>query len=532
MDALIVLTFRIDDVYGLLVGNELTGVANLSAHLAVERCVVKHYLIEGVLLLSDLAITQDVAVIFVEVVTDELLFTLTYIHPVTVLHGGSVAGTCFLLGHFFVKSFLVDGVTVLTADKLGEVDGETVGVEETESLGAVECGEAVGFELVHVNAQQLDAFLKRAQETVFLLLDDLCDELLLLAKLWVGTAHLMHEHGNEFIHECALLVEECIGIANGTTQDATDDVAGLGVAGQLTVGDGKSNSTQVVCHHADGDVYLLLGINALTIGALRECMVVVMVRQALDLADDRREDVGVVVGVLALKQAHKTLKAHACIDDMHLEGFKGTVGLAVELHEYDVPDLNDLRMVFVDQLFAGNLCLLFFGAQVNVNLRARTARSRVAHLPEVVMLVAIDDMVGGEMLSPVTGSLIVAVEMLVGITFKHRHVEVLGIEMKHVDKVFVGIIDGPLLKIITKAPVAQHLKHGVVREGCVASYLFKVIVLSADAQTFLRISAAPGIGIFGAKDNVFPLVHARIGEHQCGVVLHHNGGGRNDNVSF
>ena len=54
MDALIVLTFRIDDVYGLLVGNELTGVANLSAHLAVERCVVKHYLIEGVLLLSDL----------------------------------------------------------------------------------------------------------------------------------------------------------------------------------------------------------------------------------------------------------------------------------------------------------------------------------------------------------------------------------------------------------------------------------------------------------------------------------------------
>ena len=117
---------------------------------------------------------------------------------------------------------------------------ETMSVERRQLMkayGAVEHGLVLRSQLVHVNAQQLYSLVKGAQEAVLLLFDDLGDELLLCAELRIGAAHLAHKHGDELIHEGALLVEERVGIAHGAAQDAADDVAGLGVAGELRVGD-------------------------------------------------------------------------------------------------------------------------------------------------------------------------------------------------------------------------------------------------------------------------------------------------------
>ena len=166
-----------------------------------------------------------------------------------------------------------------------------------------------------------------------------------------------------------------------------------------------------------------------------------------------------------------------------------------------------------------------------MNLRARATRSRVAHLPEVVVLVAVDDVVGRHVLAPEPGSLVVAAEIFFRRTFKDRHVEVFGIQMQHVHEILPGIVDGPFLEVVAETPVAQHLEHGVVVG--VVPHLLEVVVLAAHAEAFLRIHPAHVFsGVFGAENDIFPLVHTGVGEHQRGVIFDHHRGRCNDFVAF
>ena len=183
-------------------------------------------------------------------------------------------------------------------------------------------------------------------------------KLLLSRQLRVSLAHLLYEYGYELIEKCTLLVEEGISVADSTAQDAADDIAGFGVAGQLTVSDGEGHGTQVVGNHTHGDVDLLLLVGTLTILSGRCGEAVFLSGKVLNLLDDRLEDVRVVVGVLALQHTYESLKAHTCIDDVHRQWLQASVGLAVELHEDDVPNLDDLRVVFVDEFASGHLCFL------------------------------------------------------------------------------------------------------------------------------------------------------------------------------
>ena len=130
-------------------------------------------------------------------------------------------------------------------------------------------------------------------------------------------------------------------------------------------------------------------------------MVVLPAGEPLNLGNDRCEDIRIIVGVLSLHQAHQTLEAHTGINYVHLQRFETAVSLAVELHEDNVPDFDDLRMILVDKFLTGHFRFLFLRTEVDMNLRARPARSRIAHLPEVVVLVAIDNMVLRKVLLPV-----------------------------------------------------------------------------------------------------------------------------------
>ena len=66
----------------------------------------------------------------------------------------------------------------------------------------------------------------------------------------------------------------------------------------------------------------------------------------------------------------------------------------------------------------------------------------------------------------------------------------------------------------------------------VVAYLLQVVMLAADAQTLLSVGTTARFGVASTQNYILPLVHAGIGEHQCGVVLHHHGGRRNDEVTL
>ena len=114
----------------------------------------------------------------------------------------------------------------------------------------------MGLELVHLAVEEVDALVEGAEETVLLLLDHAGDELALGWQLGIGSAHLLDQDIDEAEHKGLFLTEEGVGVADGTAQDAADDVASLGVARQLAVGDGESHGAQMVGHHTHGDIDL------------------------------------------------------------------------------------------------------------------------------------------------------------------------------------------------------------------------------------------------------------------------------------
>ncbi|EMR01577.1 hypothetical protein ADICEAN_03282 [Cesiribacter andamanensis AMV16] len=132
----------------------------------------------------------------------------------------------------------------------------------------------------------------------------------------------------------------------------------------------------MVYHYPHGNIGLLLfSIGNAGIGAY--------------LLDHGLKNVRIVVRGLELNGAHQALKAHARIHMAGGQQFQAAIGLAVKLDEYQVPDLDYLGMVIVDQLPARHPIDLCLGAQVDVNFGAGTAGAGIAHLPEIVFFISV-----------------------------------------------------------------------------------------------------------------------------------------------
>ena len=321
MDALVVFALGIDDFDGFSLVDEYTAVTYLSTHLSVERSVVEHEFIEFVLLLCHLAVAQDMTVVFGIVVAHKLLFASHEFGPVGVFHSGSVACAIFLFLHFSVKLFLIHRESVFAANQFGEVEWESVGVEQSECLNAIQLVFTLSLEFLHSIANHRDALFQCAQERVFLLLDHLGDELLLGFQFGESVTHFVHQCRHELVDESLFLSQEGVCIAHGTAQDAADDISCLCIGGQLTVGYRECHGAQMVCTDAHGDVDFVL-LLADGVGSLFLKGEIFQSCQVLLSLDDGLEHVGIVVRVLALHHAHQSLKAHTRIDHVHGELFE------------------------------------------------------------------------------------------------------------------------------------------------------------------------------------------------------------------
>ncbi len=197
--------------------------------------------------------------------------------------------------------------------------------------------------------------------------------------------------------------------------------------------------------------------------------------------------------MFVLHDTDESLKSHSRVNDMHGQWFQTTVCFTVILHEHNVPDFYNLRIVLVDQVFSRYLRLFFCRTLINMDFRTRATRSGVSHLPEVVMLVTIDDMVSRHVFGPITGSFVIAFQVLFLIAFKHCDIQIIRIHLKDIHQIFPGVIDSTFFEIVTKTPVAEHFEHGVMVS--IMTDFFKVIVLAAYSQTFLRVTPSPRLRI-------------------------------------
>ena len=252
------------------------------------------------------------------------------------------------------------------------------------------------------------------------------------------------------------------------------------------------------------------------------------------LVEDRTKDVGLVIGnfcageigkiLRALNDRSYALETHAGINMLGGQRRKRAVGIRVELDEDEIPDFDAARIAFVHKASAR----VTGGSQINVQFRARAARAGFAHHPEVVFLVAVNDVNfriesgSAKFFRPETPRFLIEfariVFRFVGIV--NGGIKALRRKFPDADDEFPRPINRFLFEIIAEAPVAEHLKKGVVVG--VEADVVEVVVLAAGADALLRVRRAAGrVRTFDLpKKNRDELVHARVREQQVWRVGH------------
>ena len=153
-------------------------------------------------------------------------------------------------------------------------------------------------------------------------------------------------------------------------------------------------------------------------------------------------------------------------------------------------------------------------------LGTRTTRTCITHFPEVIVFVSVEDMIFWQELFPIGSGFIVTFQSFFGAAFEYGGVKVIRIYLQNIYQVFPCPVDCLFLKVVTERPVAQHLEHGMVVR--IVSYFFQVIMLSANAQAFLRVRDSFIFCRVVTQNNIFELVHPRISKHQCRVIFNYH----------
>ena len=92
-----------------------------------------------------------------------------------------------------------------------------------------------------------------------------------------------------------------------------------------------------------------------------------------------------------------------------------------------------------------------------------------------------------------------------------------------------GELDGFGFEVVAEGEVAEHFEESVVAAG--VADVFEIVVFAAGADAFLGGGGAGVIAGFEALEDLFELVHARVGEEQGGVVGRHERTAAHDAVA-
>ena len=233
---------------------------------------------------------------------------------------------------------------------------------------------------------------------------------------------------------------------DGASQHATQHVAASLVAGQHAILDQKRGSARVLGDHAQ---------RARLVG--RAVGVVRAPGGILGGREDAAQLVCLVRRLRALQHPRHTLEAGAGVDVLRGQWFHRAVGVQVERHEHEVPDLEEVRRVEVDLAigqpwFAGDIV-----AEVVVQLGAGTAGSGLTGVPEVPLVggVAQDALGRDAALEPEVVCLVV-----IGVD---RDPQALGVDAELDGKELPRPLDGVGLEVVAEREVAEHLEEGEVR---------------------------------------------------------------------
>ena len=356
-----------------------------------------------------------------------------------------------------------------------------------------------------------------------------------LPQLGVHVAHRVDHRLHHEVQGRRPRAAEQVRVAHRATQDAPQHVAAALVRREHAVREQERDRARVV-----GDDAVRRRIVAAD-DVVRRAAAIRRADDLLDRRDQRREQVAVEVVRDALQDRGDALESRARVDRRLRERHERAVRLPVELHEDEVPDLEEPpRLGALDERVGRELAAIQLRPlarravgeaevgrevrEVDVDLRARTARARVGHLPEVVLRPEpVDPRVrhAGD-LAPERARLVVLVEDRDAQVLR-GHLQLLGDELpREADRV--------ALEVVAEREVAEHLEERVMPGG--VADLLEIVVLAAGAHALLRRrrAARPVRRLLHAQEDLLELDHPRIREQQRGIVAGDERGGRADGV--
>ncbi len=397
-----------------------------------------------------------------------------------------------LLVHGGGETFRIDADPARLQRVLGQVVGKAISVVELERDLARQRG-AARQPLGRI-VEQAQAPFERLAEARLFELQSLLDQALPALELGVGAAHLFDQRRHQAIEQ-RLLGAENVRVAHGAAHDAAKHIAAALVGGQHAVGDQERRGAQMI-----GDDAMARRMHAGRGHAGQ-----------LDRgADQSADEIDGVIVVRALEHGGDTLDPHAGVDGRVRQLDALAASELLILHEHEIPDLDEAVAFGIG---AAGRAARNAGPVVVENFRARSARSGIAHRPEIVAAGDADNLVVGEArdLAPERGRLVIVGE--------HGDEQPILGKRKVAGEKLPGEEDRALLEIIAEGEIAEHFEEGVMARG--VADIVEVVVLAAGAHAFLRRGRPRRFRLLGPGEHVLERHHAGIGEHQRRVVARH-----------
>ena len=347
---------------------------------------------------------------------------------------------------------------------------------------------------LHHALEQLDAARQRRLEAALLVAGDAEDEGALLLEPGVRALRGA-DRGIDHALDERLAQPDRVAEVDGAAQHAAQHVAAALVAGQHAVVDQEGRGA---CMLRDGAQRAgLLG---------RAVRVVGDPRGRLGAREDRAQLVRLVDGAHALQHPGEPLQPGARVDVLRGQRRQRAVGRAVEGHEDEVPDLEEVGRFEVDLPVRQARLGVRVVAEVVVQLGAGAARSGLAGVPVVPQLRAVaKDALGRDALgAPEVERLVV-----VGVD---GHPEPLELEAQLAGEEAERGLDRLGLEVVAEREVAEHLEEREVR----------VVADGLDvggAEALLDGGQAPRGRRFEPEEVGLELHHPGRGEQQRGIAV-------------
>ena len=208
--------------------------------------------------------------------------------------------------------------------------------------------------------EQARAGRERLREALLLGLEQAADIVAMRRELRVAIGQRL-DHGLVDGAQERRLDAEPRAVQHGAADEPPQHVAASLVGRGHAVGRDRRHAAPVIAEHAE---------RAQRIAAVG----VALAREALDRRDDMCRLIGLVDARCVLQQHRDALEAAARVDVLGRQGRQGAVVAAVELHEDEVPELEEAVAVAAG-LAVGSAAAVLRTAVV-VELRARAARAR------------------------------------------------------------------------------------------------------------------------------------------------------------